>query len=96
MLKRLLLSFLLLPALAAAECGVVRAEGAMNIVVGRNATNCFSGAGFRETFLANLNAALEAESAARARERQAPLARRKPNVLVPDPVAPGGSYYGQR
>jgi hypothetical protein len=110
MLKHALPCLVFLPAAALAECGVVRVEGALNLVVGRNATSCFV-AGFRESFLADLHQALAAEQeservadaaeAAAAAEMEAARAARvrrrpAPNKLAPAPAEPGGRYYGQR
>jgi hypothetical protein len=110
MLKHALPCLLFLPAVALAECDVVRVEGALNLVVGPNATSCFVG-GFRESFLADLHQALaaqqesaraaEAAETAAAAEMEAARAARvqrrpAPNMLAPAPTEPGGRYYGQR
>lgn len=105
MLKPAILCLLFLPAIALAECGVVRTEGVVNILVGRNATTCFVG-GFRETFLADLGAGIAeqeqtaraaAEAAREAAARSAaPKRRSSPYLLAPAPGEPAQRYYGQR
>ncbi len=95
MRRILLLTALILPALAHAECGVVRADGGLNIVVGSAQGNCLSGAAFRQDFLARLNQALAEEEAAREARLRALTTRSGPPV-VPGRATVGGRYFGQR
>lgn len=56
----LLLSILLLPPGAAAECGFVSGEQGMTIVVGSKSNRCFDSGSFRESFRQSLVASVRA------------------------------------
>lgn len=96
-LSVLLAGLALMPALAWAECSVVRGNGSVNLVVGRSVASCFSSGQVREAFLEDLKKGIAAEEAT---SRSVPSARARvaPPARPPRPVdgEPGGRYYGQR
>jgi len=91
--KLLFLTILFVPALALAECGVERADGALNVLVGAKG-GCFSREGFREAFLNDVHRELAAQAARESRTRVA--TRRRPPPSLQAPAQTGGRYYGQR
>jgi len=92
--KLLLLTILFVPALALAECDVVHADGALNVLVGAKG-GCFSREGFREAFLNDVSRGLAAHQATR-ESRPRATTRRRPPPSLQEPAQMGGRYYGQR
>ncbi len=59
MSKLAALVLLLVPLIAAAQCGFVREGATMTIVVGKDSKTCISSDGFREAFKSDVTEALE-------------------------------------
>lgn len=98
--KHLVAIFLLLPAIAFAECGFTRSGNAMTIVVGKDA-KCLSSGAFREALKSDIASALEEDEARVAEQKRAfddrnaranklwAIAERRHQEV-------GGRYFGQK
>lgn len=107
MLKTLLIFLPLLPLTASAECGFIRSDNTMTIVVGSKSNKCFTSESFREAFRADLVASVKAmdeEDVPVEAQRRRPIDHRSPSgqklwnleERLHQATMPGTRYFGQK
>lgn len=101
MFKLLTAIFLLLPALAQAECGFTRSGNSMTIVVGKNA-KCLSSESFRGALKADIAEALDEAEVVRTNQHRRAYDDRNARSAKLWTIAErryqevGGTYFGQK
>lgn len=101
--KHLLALLFLVPLAASAECGFLRSDDTMTIVVSKKASSCFSSTEFKDAFMSDLAEATD-PGGARQRRRQKGIDERSASgerlwaleERVHQATVPDGRYFGQQ